>query len=228
MRLLSSLVIGLTVLCVNSLTAAPIIPAVQCTATPGAIVLTPTDVLFLNPTWKSAGFQCQQDDKIFSDFTSAGVPTDVTMRLTLQGTGPSFVDTITFAGDLSTAFTVMYTITVAPPSTQRIVQATADLANPGHNGNPSLTKTVTELAPGTFTGSTTASFLGGGGAPISIVPAATSLRVTDAYTPNGGAATSFGDSFIQSAVPEPATETLFGAGLLALGLTGSWRRRKTS
>jgi len=185
--------------------------------------------MFSFPVWASPGFQCQQDDKLFSDFSAGGAPTDVTVRLTLQGTAPNFVDTINFAGNLSTAFTISYTITVAPTSLERIFQAAADLSNPGHAGNPSVTKTVVELSPGVFTGSTTASYLGGGGTPISVAPTATSLRVTDAYTPNGGAATQFGNSFFQAVpgpVPEPATTALCGAGLFALGFIS--RRRRTN
>jgi len=201
---------------------------VQCNAVPGAVVLAPTDVLFFLPAWSAAGFQCQQGDKVFSDFSLVGVPNDLTMRLTVQGTAP-IVDTINFAGNLSTAFTISYTVTVDPTSLERIFQAAADLSNPGHAGNPSVTKTVIELSPGVFTGSTTASYLGGGGTPISVAPPATSLRVTDAYTPNGGAATQFGNSFFQAVpgpVPEPATTALCGAGLFVLGFIT--RRRRTN
>lgn len=226
MRHAISLAISVIVLSVGSLTASPVFPATQCTAYPGAILITnPTDILFLNPTWTAPGFQCEQSDKLFSDFTTVGVPSDVTMRLTLQGTPGNDIHTVNFAGDLGTAFTIGFTVTVDPAAIEKTVKVSADLSNPGHMGNPSMTKTVVELAPGVFTGSTTASFLGGPGSPVMVIPPAASLRVTDVYTPNGGAATEFGNAFFQTSVPEPATTALFGAGLLALAFIS--RRRTT-
>src|SRR5690242_16881380 len=102
MRHLSLLVTGLITLCVGQLTAAPVFPATTCDATPGAVVVAdPNDILFFNPTWTAPGFQCLQSDKLFSDFTTTGNTSGVTMRLTLQGTAPNDVHTINFTGDLS-------------------------------------------------------------------------------------------------------------------------------
>jgi len=217
MRKLTLLATGLIVLCAGSLSAAPIFPATQCAAAPGAIIIPPTadkDILFLQSAWTAAGFQCEQSDKLFSDFTTTGNTTGVTMRLILQGTEPNDVHTINFQGNLINAFTVSYTVTVDPMSIERTRRASLDLQNPSETGNPSVTKTVVELSPGVFTGSTTASFLGGPATPITITPHAESLRVTDAYSPNGGSSTGFGNGFTQTAVPEPGTTALLGAGLL--------------
>ena len=99
MRKLTILATGLMVLGVGSLTAAPVFPATQCDVTPGAVVITdPMDILFFNATWTAPGFQCEQSDKLFSDFTTSGNASGVTMRLILQGTAPNDVHTITSKG----------------------------------------------------------------------------------------------------------------------------------
>src|SRR3954470_19679960 len=99
MQKLTLLAIGLMVLGVGSLTAAPVFPATQCDVTPGAFVIPGsggTDVLFTEATWTAAGFQCEQHDKLFSDFTASGNTTGVTARMILQGTEPNAVHTINF------------------------------------------------------------------------------------------------------------------------------------
>jgi len=202
-------------------------PVPQCDAIPGAQDFNDgIDILFTHAIWAAPGFQCEQSDKIFSNFTTTGNTDSYTMRLILQGTEGNDIHTISFGGNLITAFSVAFTVTVDPMSNERTRRVSLDLNKPSETGNPTVTTNVVELSPGVFTGSTSSSFLGGPATPIIVNPPATSLRVTDVYTPGaGGSATGFGNGFTQVSIPEPGTTVLFGAGLLALGLIT--RRRRT-
>jgi hypothetical protein len=225
MRQLTLIVTALILFSVGSLSAAAV---TDCAAVPGATVASPNDILFLYSTWTAAGFTCEQQDKIFSNFNPGTAPTDTTLRLLLQTLGGGLdIHTVVFGGSFTSDFTVGYTVSVDTGlSTETIFKVTGDIQNPGSTGSPSNLKMV--MGSGGFTGSLT-STIASPGTPIA-VPNLTSLNVTDSYTANGGAVTGIGNSFFQqvpSGVPEPGTTALFGAGLLAVGFISRGRRAKS-
>ena len=222
---LTLLLIGLLALSASSLSASAVI---DCNVAPGGFVASPDNVLFSYPVWTAAGFTCEQEDKIYSNFSPGAAPTDTTLKLLLQ-TLPGGVQahTVIFSGSFTSDFTVSYTISVDTSITlDRISSVTGDIDNPGNLGAPSNLKTV--FGAGGFTGSLT-SVVGSPGIPI-VVPFLSSLDVTDAYTANGGGSANISNSFFQSdpppPTPEPATIALLGTGLLGLCLIQRHRRAK--
>jgi len=174
-------------------------------------------------------FQCEQGDKLFSDFSTTGDTTGVSMHLILAGVPGNDTHTVNFEGNLINPFTVSYTVTVdVAISHERTNMVSLDLFNPSAGiggGNPTVTKTlVTSSVCAPNPACTITATAAAPGIPITLTPPTSSIMVVDAYTPNGGHATGFGNGFIQTSVPEPGTTALFGAGLLALGLFSRRRR----
>lgn len=210
MRQLMLTVTGLMAMCFG-LSAATV-----CTTTP-TLVHDPNDVEFTFSQWSTAGFQCTQTTKIYSNFSPSAGMANVSLELVDTGV----THRVVFGGDLTNAFTVSYVVTVCCGGSP-ITRVSGDISNPDVFGNPSVTKSFTGGATGSITFSTL-----GGGAAITI-PGSMTLNVTDVYSPGGGAAQSFGNAFTQTTtVPEPATTALFGAGLLALGMVARRRRAKS-
>jgi len=178
-------------------------------------------VSVLTPT-----FSCQQQDKAYTDFVVDGLPSQAIVRFFYQPLAGFDIHTIAFAGNFLNPFTVSYTITMDLSVTPGgfIDRISGDLSNPADIGNPTNVKTVTAIQ-GTGSGTVT-SVTNNSGTPLSVN--GISFRVTDTYTPNGGAAVLVGNSFreVVSQVPEPTTMGLAGSALFLTGLFSRRRRQK--
>jgi hypothetical protein len=216
------LVVVLALFTAVGLQASPILapPVAACSSL--ASGGTPNDLFFLFNVWSAPNFACEEQDKIYSNFSLGAIPTDTTLRIQLQPIGADEFHTLTVNGNFGAAFTFSYDIavdlTVNPAN--RIIAVTGDLSNPSNQGTPSNTKTV-------FTegGATIGSLVSTPGNPGgTILLSQTAVHVVDAYVPSGGAAVSISNTFRQSAIPEPASFALIGGGLLLLATRRLSRR----
>lgn len=174
----------------------------------------PNDISIPFATWTAANFNCEQQDKIFSNFSVSGLPTNTVLEVQEQALSPFDFHGVTFNGNFLAGFTVSYDIAidlVLSPN-NRIVRVSGDLSNPSDVGNPANVKQIF-LESGAAIGSLT-SMSGSPGTPI--ITSVTSLHVIDTYTPNGGAAVSVSNVFAEQAVPEPASAILIGLGLFGI------------
>ncbi len=224
MRSLFLSVVALVALSVVGLQAAPILapPVTACSAIPG-VTGTANDLIFTFGLWSAPNFACQQQDKIYSNFSLGTIPTDTTLRIQLQPIGTQEFHTVTVNGNFGTAFTFSYDIAIdltLNPS-NRITAVTGDISNPSNQGAPSNTKSIFTEG-GAMIGSLVSTQGNPGG---TILLSQTAVHVMDAYVPNGGAAVSISNTFREdiNAVPEPASYALIGGGLLLFAT----RRRRT-
>jgi hypothetical protein len=181
----------------------------------------PNDLAIQFATYSTAGFACEQQDKIYSNFSLGALPGTATLRIQLQPLGGVDFHTVTFNGNFAADFSLSYDVAIDLKMSPlaEIVQVTGDISNPSNKGTPSNLKSVFSEG-GTPIGSLT-SVPGNPGAAITT--AETALHVADAYTAGGGAAVSISNTFEENLhVPETYSYLLVGGGFLLLA---SLRRR---
>src|ERR1035441_3112765 len=203
--------------------AAPILgpPVAQC-STFAVNSNNPDDLAIQFNMFSTAGFACEQQDKIYSNFNLGALPTSATLRIQVQPLVGVDFHTLTVNGNFGADFTLSYDIaidlTLSPFAL--ITRVTGDLSNPSNQGSPSNLKTVFSEG-GVMIGSLTSLPSSPGTA---IVTDNTALHVTDVYSVNGGAAVSISNTFredLSATVPETYSYALVGCGLLVLA---SFRR----
>jgi hypothetical protein len=200
-------------------------PVAQC-STFAVDSTNPNDLAIQFADFSAANFACEQQDKIYSNFSGTGLPDTSTLRIQLQPlTGVDF-HTVTFNGNFPTDFSLSYDIaidlTLSPLAL--ITSVTGDISNPSNVGTPSNLKTVFSEG-GVMIGSLT-SVPGNPGTAIATDN--TALHVTDVYTASGGAAVSISNTFredLTAAVPESYSYLLVGGGFLLLASLRRIRRR---
>src|SRR5512142_1497381 len=68
-------------------------------------------------TWRAVGFECEQQDKLFSNFVTTGaIPAGTTLRVSFTELGGLDFHTIQLIGSLRTDFTLRYDIAVTDPA----------------------------------------------------------------------------------------------------------------
>ena len=214
---------AVSVLGVTALHAAPILgpPVGQCAAASG-VSGSAGDLIIPYSTWTTANFACEQQDKIYSNFSAGASPNSTTLRIQVQPLGAFDLHTVTFNGNFLTDFTVSYDVavdlTLAPFAT--IIAVTGDISNPSGVGAPSNTKTVR-----TESGVTVGSLVSTAGSPGgTIVTSATALHAVDVYVANGGAVVSISNTFREQLAPEPFSFALMGSGIGLILLSRRIRR----
>jgi hypothetical protein len=186
----------------------------------------PNDLAIQFAVFSAADFACEQQDKIYSNFSLGALPDTATLRIQLQPlTGVDF-HTVTFNGNFAADFTLSYDIAIdlALSPLNLITSVTGDISNPSNQGTPSNVKTVFSEA-GVMIGTLT-SVPGNPGSAITT--ADTALHVTDAYLAAGGAAVSISNTFredLTAGAPETYTYLLVGGGFLLLASMRRIRRR---
>lgn len=199
--------------CLASAAAVLSPPVSQCAAASGASG-NAGNIFLPFSTWSASGFACEQQEEIFSNFSSSSIPDATVLDLQHQTFGAFDFHTISFDGNFLTDFRVSYDVAVdlKMDPDDLITRVTGDLSNPANVGNPSNLKTVFSES-GKMLGSLT-STAGNPGKPI--VTANTALHVTDEYHANGGGAVSVANSFGGQETPEPVPFLLVGCGLISL------------
>jgi hypothetical protein len=176
------------------------------------------DISIQFAVWTSPNFNCEQNDKIFSNFSvGAGLPTNTVLELQMQSVGGFDLHGVTFNGNFLTAFQLSYDIAIDLTQfngNNRLVRVSGDLSNPSAVGNPATAKAV--FTEGGVLLGTVTSLVGTPGVPLVI--SQTALHVQDVYVPGGGAAVSISNTFAQQQVPEPATLAMIGSSLILLGV----------
>ena len=186
----------------------------------------PNDLAIQFATYSTAGFACEQQDKIYSNFSLGALPATSTLRIQLQPlTGVDF-HTVTFNGNFAADFTLSYDIAIdlALSPLNLITKVTGDISNPSNEGAPSNLKSV--FSEGGVLLGTLTSVPGNPGSAIAT--ANTALHVTDVYTAGGGATVSISNTFredLTAASPEAYSYLLVGGGFLLLASLRRIRRR---
>jgi hypothetical protein len=209
----------------GALQAIPILgpPVTQCSMLGSG---TANNLTFAFAVWSAANFACEQQDKIYSNFSVGAIPTDTTLRLQIQPLGAVDFHTVTVEGNFLSNFTFSYDIAVdlTINSLNRITAVTGDISNPSNTGAPSNTKTVFTEG-GTMLGTLTSTATNPG---TTINLTQTALHVVDSYFANGGAAVAISNTFredLMAGAPEPVSYLLVGAGLM---LVAGLRRTRRS
>jgi hypothetical protein len=164
------------------------------------------------------GFACEQQDKIYSGFNLiSGDISGVSVEMFFQPIGSQDNHTVQFSGNLGLAFVLEYDITVdlAISPNNRLKLVGVDINASASGGNPTITKSSPNFATIVASKNT--------GSAVTTIPDLVTVHVIDSYNPNGGAATSLSNSFVESA-PEPATMLLLGSAFVLLGVK-RWRKQ---
>jgi hypothetical protein len=222
-----SCIFALCLLGAGAVQASPILagPVAQC-STFAVDATNANDLAIQFGMFSTANFACEQQDKIYSNFSLGALPTASTLRIQLQPLIGVDFHTVTFNGNFATNFTLSYDIAIdlALSPTNLITSVTGDISNPSNQGTPSNLKTVFSEG-GVMIGSLT-SVPGNPG--TAITTANTALHVTDVYTANGGAAVSISNTFredLTARTPETYSYLLVGGGFLLLASLRRIRRR---
>ena len=186
----------------------------------------PNDLAIQYGVFSVAGFACEQQDKIYSNFALGGLPTTSTLRIQLQPLSGFDFHTVTFNGNFAANFTLSYDIAVdlSLSPGELITSVTGDISNPSNVGTPSNLKTV--FSEGGVTIGSLISVPGNPG--TAITTANTALHVTDVYTAGGGAAVSISNTFretLPTSAPETYSYLLVGSGFLLLASLRRVHRR---
>jgi hypothetical protein len=186
----------------------------------------PNDLAIQYGAFSEADFACEQQDKIYSNFSLGALPDTSTLRIQLQPLVGVDFHTVTFNGNFAADFTLSYDIAIdlSLSPTNLITSVTGDISNPSNAGAPSNVKTV--FSEGGVMLGTLTSTPGNPGSPIATFN--TALHVEDIYTANGGAAVSISNTFredLNAAAPETYSYLLVGGGFLLLASLRRIRRR---
>jgi hypothetical protein len=183
-----------------------------------------TGPLLLSTIVSSPGFSCEQQDKIYSDFSivSGSPSSDLSVRIQFQPQADGTdLHTVTFTGALDSNngdFVIAYMVGVDPivAPNSAIIGAGVAITASGNVGNPMVIENSTAFAPPMMT-----SLQGSGHDFRSITPGVTTIGVVDSFMVNGGAAQGFSNSFTQATpqapTPEAMTLLLMGTGLVTIG-----------
>jgi hypothetical protein len=207
--------------------AAPILtgPVASCSSF-AADPSNPSDLAIQFSVFSAADFACEQQDKIYSNFSLGALPTTATLRIQFQPLGLVDFHTVTVNGNFAADFTLSYDIAIdlALSPLNLITSVTGDISNPSNQGAPSNLKTVSSEG-GVTIGSLT-SVPGNPGSAIAT--ANTALHVEDVYTASGGATVSISNTFredLTASAPETYSYLLVGGGFLLLTSLKRIRRR---
>ena len=125
--------VSMFVLCASSGFAIPVLapPAPACSGFGSGPA---NDISIQFATWTAPNFFCEQNDKIFSNFSvGAGLPTNTVLELQMQSLAGLDIHGVTFNGNFLTAFTLSYDIAIDLTQfngNNRIVRVSGDLSNP--------------------------------------------------------------------------------------------------
>ena len=186
----------------------------------------PNDLAIQYGVFSVADFACEQQDKIYSNFSQGALPDTSTLRIQLQPLVGVDFHTVTFNGNFAEDFTLSYDIAIdlALSPTNLITSVTGDISNPSNQGSPSNVKTV--FSEGGVMIGTLTSVPGNPG--TAIATSNTALHVEDVYVANGGAAVSISNTFredLTAGAPETYSYLLVGGGFLLLASLRRIRRR---
>jgi hypothetical protein len=201
------------------------VPVAQC-STFAADKSDPNDLAIQFAAFSAANFACEQQDKIYSNFSLGALPGTSTLRIQLQPLGLVDFHTVTFNGNFGADFLLSYDIAIdlVLSPLNLITSVTGDISNPTNVGAPSNLKTVfTEggVMIGTLTSTP-------GNPGSAIATANTALHVTDAYSAGGGATVSISNTFredLTAGAPETYSYLLVGGGFLLMASLRRIRRR---
>jgi len=167
---------------------------------------------------------CDVGDEEFSGF--AALPTGIGLQF-LQTGNLATVNFVDLSGTGLVAFTESYTTNIDPAAvpagfTAALTRVAAGLQDGNANGNAKLTKTTT----GGFTGTATATDVGGTITPTVISGISVqSLNIVDMFTIVNGDILNASNTYTvtqtaTTAAPEPVSMLLFGSGLMGVWFIG--------